>query len=396
VPQRALPAVLMRGGTSKGLFVQERDLPVGGSERDALFLELLGSPDPMQIDGLGGTFSSTSKVMVVSPSSEPDCDIDYLFAQVAVERPVVDYRGNCGNLTAAVGPYALDEGLVAPHEPVTIVRLRNRNTGVRVLAHVPVHAGRAAVQGEHRIAGVPRPGARIDTEYLDPAGAVFGRLFPTGEPRDVLHVDGAAVEVSIVDVANPVAFVRAADLGLDGTELPHVVNADAPLLARLERVRAACAVRLGLVERPEDAADVTPLLPFLSLVRPPVAFETTLGAQLAADDMELCARSLSVQKAHHAYQMTALMCTAAAARLPGTLVHEVARDRAAGEVRVGHPKGTAAASVRVEHDGGAPRVAAVAVSRTARRLMAGAVYYRAPVPGSEHAATARAAEEVAP
>ncbi|MPZ88867.1 MAG: hypothetical protein GEU81_12495 [Nitriliruptorales bacterium] len=368
----------MRGGTSKGLFIRESDLPPTGPERDALLLELLGSPDPMQIDGLGGTFSSTSKVMAVSPSDEPDCDVDYLFAQVSIEHPVIDYRANCGNLTAAIGPYAIDEGLVnAAEGPVRTLRLFNKNTGVRVLAHVPVRDGHAAVQGDHHIAGVPRPGAKIVTEYLDPAGAVCGALFPTGQPRDEVALDGDPVEVSIVDVTNPVVFVRAADLGLDGTELPAAINGNSGLLARLERLRAACAVRLGFAERPEDSVSVTPMLPFLSLVRPPAPYRTTFGTDLSADAMDLCARSLSVQKAHHAYQMTALMCTAAAARLPGTVVHEVADPSHEHEVRIGHPKGAASAIARVGPRGGEPRVQSVGVTRTARRLMAGDVYYRA-------------------
>lgn len=386
MPQRALPAVFMRGGTSKGVFLRESDLPAAGPERDALILELLGSPDPMQIDGLGGTFSSTSKVMAVSRSTRPGCDVDYLFAQGAVTRPVVDYRGNCGNLTSAVGVYAIDEGLVEElSEPVTTVVLYNKNTGVRVRAHIPVRRGRAAVQGDHRIAGVPRPGAKIINEYLDPAGSVLGALYPTGQPKESVETPEGAVDVSIVDVANPVAFVRAGDVGLLGDEVPAEVNAQPALLERLESIRAACAVRLGLAEHAGEAADVSPSLPMLALVSSPRAYRTSLGEDVDAHEMDVRARAMSMQQMHHAYPMTVLMCTAAAARLPGTVVSELATCHGE-EVRIGHAKGVAAAAARLDPSSGAqPRIESVSVTRTARRLMAGEVYVRADASGAHDA-----------
>jgi 2-methylaconitate cis-trans-isomerase PrpF len=302
-----LAVVLMRGGTSKGVFVRERDLPPPGAVRDRLLLALMGSPDPMQLDGLGGSHSSTSKVIVVAPSDRDDCDIEYLFAQVGIERALVDYAGNCGNLTTAVGPYAIDEGLVPPREPVTVVRLYNRNTNVRVLAHVPVVDGRASTQGDCVVAGVPGAGAPVVTEYLDPAGAVLGALLPTGHPCDVVYPVGSSpISVSLVDVAGPVAFVRAEDLGLDPAIEPAAANADAALLERLEAIRGACAVLAGLAGDPATARTSSPALPRLALVA-------------NSEEADLSLRVTSMQRVHHACPMTVLLCTAAATTVPGTI-----------------------------------------------------------------------------
>ncbi|HYY99917.1 MAG TPA: PrpF domain-containing protein [Candidatus Binatia bacterium] len=363
---RALRVTLMRGGTSKGVFLRSGDLPEAGPERDALLLELMGTPDPMQIDGLGGTHSSTSKVMAVGPASEPDVDVDYLFAQVGIDTAVVDYAGNCGNLTAAVGHYAVDEGLVDVCEPVTAVRLRNLNTGVRVLAHVPVAEGRALSAGSQWIAGVPTPGAPIWNEYLDPAGSVFGTLFPTGVPRESLVVGSGRVDVSIVDVTHPVAFVWAAEAGLAGDERPAELNGRPELLARLEALRGACAVRLGRVGRAEDAAGASATVPRLVLV----------GRDGGDDDSDLRVLGLSVGRVHHALPITSTLCTAAAAGLPGTLPHEAARlDGSCERIRIGHPRGVVEGSVSLE-PGVPPWVRSVGIVRTARRLLDGTAYLR--------------------
>lgn len=361
----ALHVTLMRGGTSKGVFVRATDLPEAGPGRDALLLDLMGTPDPMQIDGLGGTHSSTSKVMAVGPASDPDVDVDYLFAQVGIDTAVVDYAGNCGNLTAAVGHYAVDEGFVDAVEPVTPVRLRNLNTGVRVLAHVPVAEGRALSAGSQWIAGVPTPGAPIWNEYLDPAGSVFGALFPTGVPRESLPVGSGRVDVSIVDVTHPVAFAWAADVGLVGDERPAELNARPELLARLEALRAACAVRLGRVGRAEDAATESATVPRLVLV-----------ARDHGDGADLRVLGLSVGRVHHALPITSTLCTAAAAGLPGTLPHEAAGLEGACErIRIGHPRGVVEGSVSLA-PGVPPSVRSVGLVRTARRLLDGTAYLR--------------------
>jgi hypothetical protein len=357
----------MRGGTSKGVFVREGDLPAAGPGRDGLLLRLMGSPDPMQLDGLGGSHSSTSKVMAVSPSDRPDTDVEYLFAQVGIDQAQVDYRGNCGNLTTAVGPYAIDEGLIRATGPVTPVRLLNRNTGTRIIAHVPVVDGRAATSGDCVVAGVPGTGAPVITEYVDPAGAVLGTLLPTGSARDTVTVPRfGPVEVSLVDVAGPVAFARAADLGLDPLLDPVTANADAGLLRQLEELRAACAVLAGLAASRDTARTASPALPRLALVGD--------GRQDRPGDFSL--RVLSMQRVHHACPMTVLLCAAAAALLPGTVPRAAAPPRAGlsecgGSVLVAHPKGIAGATVRL---GGGTAVRSVSITRTARRLLAGEAF----------------------
>ena len=361
-----LRVVLMRGGTSKGVFVREGDLPAAGPDRDGLLLRLMGSPDPMQLDGLGGSHSSTSKVMAVSPSDRPCTDVEYLFAQVGIDQAHVDYRGNCGNLTTAVGAYAIDEGLVRASGPVTPVRMLNRNTGSRIIAHVPVVDGRAATSGDCVVAGVPGTGAPVITEYLDPAGAVLGALLPTGSPRDVvLAPRSGPVEVSLVDVAGPVVFARATDLGLDPLLAPVAANADADLLGRLEELRGAGAVLAGLAADRDAARSASPALPRLALVGD--------GHPDRPGDFSL--RVLSMQRVHHACPMTVLLCAAAASLLPGTVPHAAARERGTASVTratvlVAHPKGAAAATVRIDGE----TVHSVSITRTARRLLAGESY----------------------
>jgi 2-methylaconitate cis-trans-isomerase PrpF len=345
-----LPVVVMRGGTSKGVFCRLSALPPPGSPRDRFLLALLGSPDPMQLDGLGGTHSSTSKVVAVGAGREPGVDVEYLFAQVGVDRPVVDYAGNCGNLTAAVGPYAIDEGLVDRLDgPERVLVLANLNTGVRIRARVPLDGGRAAWVGDCAIDGVPGTGAPIVTDYLDPAGSVTGKLFPTGSRVD--RIDG--LDVSIVDVATPYTFVRSSDLGLAGDEVPAELNADAELLARLERLRAASGEAIGVA----SAA-----VPRLVLVSSP-----TIPEGAGAADVRV--QVTSMQRVHHATPVTGALCTAAAANLAGTVAAAVAA-RSGSHVRIEHPKGLVEATVDIDGD----QVRATGIVRTARRLLAGTAY----------------------
>ncbi|WP_157892191.1 MULTISPECIES: PrpF domain-containing protein [Frankia] len=430
----AIPLVLMRGGTSKGVFVTDDALPGAGPERDRAILALLGSPDPMQLDGLGGTHSSTSKVVLVRPSEHPGCDIDYLFVQVGIDRPIVDYAGNCGNLTAAAAVYALEEGLLAGDARPGLVRMFNRNLGQRIDALVPAPPTRGvgpdavgpegdrpdAVgpegdgpegdgpdrdgregdwREEARLAGMPTTGLAVLTEYLDPAGPVTGALLPTGRPRDVLTPSvGGPIEVSLVDLAAPIVFVRAADLGLRGDEAPAALNARPGLLARLESIRAAGAARMGLASDEAAAAVDSPVLPRLTIVSPP------------PPSADLVVRATSLGRAHHACPITTALCAAAAARTAGTLPFAYARvatdthttdtdthttdtdtdaadtdagttapgttasDAAGPEtVRIAHPRGTLTVTVRTSDRAGR-EIVAVGVLRTARRLLAGTAY----------------------
>jgi 2-methylaconitate isomerase len=351
MPVTQLSVAIVRGGTSKGVFLRLGDLPADPADRDRMLLRLMGSPDPMQLDGLGGTHSSTSKVMAVGPATDPGADVDYLFAQVAVEHAVVDLTGNCGNLTAAVGHYAIDEGLVPAIEPVTMVRLRNLNTGVIIQATVPVAGGRAAWEGDTAIDGVPGTGARIVTDYLSPAGSVTGALFPTGSPVDEL----CGHRVSIVDVSSPYVFASAVSFGLTGTEQPAELNSRAELLAEIEAVRREAGRRIGV-----DSLAI----PRTVLVAP-------------GHDLRVLATSMG--RFHHAVPMTGALCIGAAARLPRTVVNELAQPgqaEASGpeghhhRVSIEHPKGMVETTVCLDGD----RVVAAGVVRTARRLLTGTAH----------------------
>jgi len=361
--QRRIRAVFVRGGTSRALLFHRADLPSDPVAWDPIFLAALGSPDPAgrQLDGLGGGISSLSKVGVVGPPSRPDADVDYTFGQVEVTRPVVDYTGNCGNISSAIGPFAIDEGLVAAIEPETVVRIHNTNTRKLIHAHVPVVGGAAAVTGDFVLAGVPGAGARLALDFLDPGGAVTGRLLPTGSPRDVVK----DVPASLVDATNPVVFVRAKDLGLIGTESPRELDADRELPARLEAIRLAAAERMRIAG---SAA-----IPKIALVAPPAGFTALDGTSHDAAHVDVVARVISMGNCHRAFALTAAMCLAVAARIDGTVVRECAAAAHGPDLRLGHPSGVLAIAAAVSTANGEPRAERVTVYRTARRLMEGSV-----------------------
>ena len=368
--QIALPAVFMRGGTSKGLYFHRRDLPADRAEWDALFLAALGSPDPhgRQLDGMGGGISSLSKVVVVSPSARPGVDIDYLFGQVAVEHAKVDYRSNCGNLTAAVGPFAVDEGLVQAEDGAAALTLHNCNLDQRIEARFVVQGGRAVVEGETVLDGVAGTGAPIGLSFLEPGGAVTGRLLPTGHPQDVLDVPGTGpIEATLIDASTALVVVRAEAMGLTGVELPGVTEADGALMAKLEAIRRAAAAAMGL--DPQTAS-----VPKVAFVAPPADAATFSGAGLKADSVDLTARAISMGRSHRALPLTAAMALAAAARIPGTLAAEAAGPASSDDapVRLGHPSGVAAVVADLA-TADPPHLARLTVTRTARRLMDGRV-----------------------
>ncbi len=372
--QQRIRAVYMRGGTSRALFFHQTDLPKESAARDRILLAALGSPDPYgrQLDGLGGGISSLSKAVIVGPSTTPEADVEYTFAQVAVSESLVDYTGNCGNCTAAVGPFAVDERLVPAAEPETTVRLYNTNTRKRVLARVPVVDGEAAVTGSFELQGVPGKGARIALDFLDPGGAVTGALLPSGSPRDILEVRSVgAVEASLVDSTNPMVFVRAKDLGLLGTEPPEVVDSDRTLLERLEAIRVTGAKRMGL--------GPTPALPKVAVVAPPAPFRALDGRLVEASAADLSARVISMGKCHRAFALTGAMCLAVAARIEGTVVAEcLPLSPVSSDLRLAHPSGILPISAAVERKDGQWWVSQVTAYRTARRLMEG--YVRIPSP----------------
>ena len=360
--QRRVPAVYMRGGTSRCLVFHDKDLPRAGAERDRILLAALGSPDPYgrQLNGLGGGISSLSKACIIGPPSHPDADVDYTFAQVEVSRPVVDYTGNCGNCSSSVGPFAIDEGLIsAGTDGVAVVRIHNTNTKKIIVAHVPVAGGEAAVTGDFELPGVAGRGARIALDFVDPGGARTGKLLPTGRPIDT--VDG--LSASLVDATNPMVFVRAKDIGLTGTESPQAMDGDRALVERLERIRVAAAQMMGI---PGSAAT-----PKVAVVAPPTSFTGLDGNAYTGDQMDLVARVISMGNCHRAFALTAAMCLAVAARLEGTVVRECSTAADDADVRLAHPSGVLPLDARVVSEGGRPHADRVTVYRTARRLMEG-------------------------
>ncbi|SMB93409.1 methylitaconate delta2-delta3-isomerase [Thermanaeromonas toyohensis ToBE] len=372
---KRLRCAIIRGGTSKGVFFHENELPQDPVLRDKTILAVFGSPDVRQIDGLGGADPLTSKVAIIGPSSRPDADVDYTFGQVSIKEAFIDYSGNCGNISAGVGPFAIDEGLVKAVEPVTIVRIHNTNTGKLIIAEVPVRNGKAAVTGDYQIDGVPGTGAKIMLDFSDTAGAVTGKILPTGNPTDVLDIPGVGkITVSMVDVANPMVFVRAADLGLMGTETPEEVNNNPQLLRTLESIRAYAACVMGLAKEPEEATLRSPAFPMLAFVASPASYRKfTTGEEVRAEEIDFLSRLMFMQVMHKTYAGTGTTCTGVAAAIPGTVVYEVAA-RHSGNIRIGHPAGIIDIEVGVELKNGEIKVTRAAVGRTARRIMDGYVY----------------------
>jgi len=382
--QQRIRAIYMRGGTSRCLVFHEGDLPGPGPERDRILSAALGSPDPYgrQLDGLGGGISSLSKACIIGASTRPDADVDYTFAQVDVKTPIVDYQGNCGNCSSAVGPFAIDERLVPLPRPdftgEATVRVHNTNTRKLITAHVPVEGGEAAVEGDFELGGVPGRGARIALDFLDPGGAGTGRLLPTGTACETI----ASIEASLVDATNPMVFIRARDLGLAGTETPEAIDADRALAARLETIRVKAGKRMGVVG---SAA-----VPKIALVAAPAAFTTLGGARYGAEQVDLVARVISMGNCHRAFALTSAMCLAVAAQIPGSIVAGAARQAVTvtgaarpdqsvgglgetrpGFVRLGHPSGVLPIAASVSDKNGEVWAERVTVYRTARRLMEG-------------------------
>jgi probable AcnD-accessory protein PrpF len=369
----------MRGGTSKGVFFVDTDLPAVPGERDRSLLRVIGSPDPYgkQIDGMGGGTSSTSKVVIVGRSTRPDADVDFLFGAVSIDRAVIDWSGNCGNLSAAVGPFAIHRGLVrAPDSGPAVVRIWQANIGKHIVATVPIEEGVVQEEGDFVLDGVAFPSAEVRLEFLDP-GAEDGPggrsgLFPTGRVLDRLDVPGSGpVEATLIDSGIPMIFVDASALGFKGTELQVDVNGNMDLLARAEALRACGALAMGLVERAEDATSRRPHSPKIAFVAPPSAYAASDGRRIDPGEIDLLARAFSMGPLHHAMPGTAAVALATAAAIPGTIVHRVARPGVDGKIRVGHPSGTLAIGARVHREGERWVVGRVIVSRSARRLMEG-------------------------
>jgi 2-methylaconitate isomerase len=380
MPLLALPAVFMRGGTSRAVMFHQRDLPQR-SDWDPIFLAAMGSPDPngRQLNGMGGGISSLSKICILAPSERPDADIDYTFAQVQIKEAAVGYRGNCGNMSSAVGPFAVDEGIVRPNGDTAVVRIFNTNTSKIIRSTFPLMDGRAAVDGELAIPGVAGTGAPVRLDFLSPGGAVTGKLLPTGNPVDRLDVPGVGpIDVSMVDAANPCVFVRAQDIGLTGNELPDALDANASVRDRLQRIRRAAAVAMGIAR--DDAEAAASLgIPAIGFVAPPMDAPTLSGETITAGQIDLTARFISNGQPHRALPLTASLCTAVAARIEDTLPFQALTRQPRGAVRLGMPSGILTVDANVSRTGNGTWTAhSGALYRTTRRLFDGRIYVPQP------------------
>ncbi|MSP00641.1 MAG: PrpF family protein [Acetobacteraceae bacterium] len=376
MPLLSFPAVFMRGGTSRAIMFHAKDLPPR-EEWDPIFLAAMGSPDPngRQLNGMGGGISSLSKVCVLAPSAREDADIDFTFAQVQIREAAVDYRSNCGNMSSAVGPFSVDEGLLRPNGDRAVVRIFNTNTKKIIRSTFPLVEGRAATDGTMAIPGVAGVGAPVRLDFLSPGGATTGLLLPTGNVVDELTVpEIGTIPVSMIDAANACVFVRASDLGLTGRELPEALDQDTALLAKLQRIRRAASVAMGIA-RDEDEARTVAGAPIIGFVAPPMDAPTLSGEPISADQVDLTARFLSNGQPHRALPLTASLCTGVAARIAGTLVNQMLGPDARASVRIGMPSGILTVDADVGRDASGAWVAhSGAFYRTARRLFDGRVY----------------------
>ncbi len=374
--QLGVPAVFIRGGTSKGVFFHRRDLPDDLDRRNAIFLAAIGSPDPYgrQLDGLGGGISSLSKVVVIEPSDRPGIDVDYTFGQVVIDAPAVDYGATCGNLSSAVGPFAVDEGLISVPDGEAIVRVHNTNTDKVFESRFLVQGGIAQSQGDFVIPGVAGSAARIRLDFLDPGGAGTGSLLPSGAINEMVELaDGGQVEICCIDATTPCVFVAAADLGLTATELPVDLEAKADVLARLEEIRALAGVRMGLGGSAADISNNSRSSPKIAIVGPPADAPLLDSSTMTADQVDLSVRMISMGQPHRAVPLTGGMCLAVAANLSGSLVHRLARPGIDGDVRLGTASGPIPIGAKVNSAGLNSTAEYITTYRTARRLMQGQV-----------------------
>jgi 2-methylaconitate isomerase len=374
--QRKFPAVFMRGGTSKAIMFHARDLPEARADWDAIFLSAMGSPDPhgRQLDGMGGGISSLSKVCVIAPSSREDADVDYTFAQVQVREARVDYGANCGNMSSAVGPFALEEGLVSAADGEVTVRIHNTNTRKIIRSTFAVRAGRATVEGALTIPGIVGTGAPIRLDFLDPGGATTGKLLPSGNVSDVLDIPGLGrIEVSMVDAANACAFVSAAALGLKGTEMPDELERDAAALEKLATIRLHASVAMG-VAGTLDEARARSAVPFIGFVSPPQDAPTLSGERLPAADSDLTLRVISNGQPHRALPLSVSLCAAVTARIEHSIIWNAARRDAGDTLRLAMPSGVLTVGAQVRHDSAGWQATHGSFYRTARRLFEGWVY----------------------
>lgn len=374
----AYKCAIVRGGSSKGIFLMKNDLPKDPKQRDNLILSIFGSPDLRQIDGLGGSDTLTSKLAIIGPSTRKDADVDYTFGQVSTVTPMVDYGGNCGNISSAVGPFAIDHGLVEAVEPVTTVRIHLTNTDRIIIAEVPVKDGKACVEGDYHIDGVPGTGAKITLDWSDVVGGSTGKLLPTGNVKDSLTIDGKQYTISVVDAGNIVVFVSAADMGITGTETPDEIDNNGPLMELIEHIRGEVCVKLGLVKTWQDAAKITPYQPFFAMVSPATDYACFNSASVNKEQIDVTSRLLFMLKMHKTYAITGTVATGAAARVEGSVVWDMLSPAARKEsmLRIGHPAGVLEMEAQSKKENGIDVITRLCAYRTARTIMEGLVYVK--------------------
>jgi len=381
--QYKIPAVYMRGGTSKGVFFRSEHMPEDKALRDKILLRVIGSPDPYekQTDGMGAATSSTSKLVIIGPSSRLDCDVDYLFGAAAIDKPVMDWSGNCGNLTSAVGPFAIAQGYVkAPADGIAVVRIWQANINARIISHVPMKNGQVQEEGDFELDGVTFPAAEIRIEFLDPGGSedgesAAGGMFPTGNPVDALEVPGfGSFQVTMINAGNPAIFIHAEDLGLRGNEMQSEVNDNKALLDKCEAIRAYAAVRMGLAATAEEVTALRPHTPKLAFVSLPSRYVASSGKIIEPETVDINARILSMGKLHHAMTGTGAVAIAVASAIPGTVVNRLVSEKTSDQLRFGHPSGSMAVGAEAVLRDSEWVVTKAIMSRSARRLMEGHVF----------------------
>lgn len=377
---RKFNVVYMRGGTSKGCIFHKEDLPENRAEWDDIFVQVMGSPDPKQIDGMGGTVSSNNKIVIVWKSDEPNVDIEYLVGQSIVGKSQIDYKSNCGNMTAAVPAYAVEEGMVDITEPITVVRMLNKNTDKYINVSVPIdpETHTFAQDGDCHIAGIDGTAAELKVNFLNPAGAKTGKLLPTGYVTDTFEIGGKQIVYSLVDVSNPLILVAAEDIGLTGTEMPTELDENKKASELLEQIRGKAAVLMGFAKNLEDAKVNSPAVPKVGVFTSPKDYQGISGNIVSAEDMDVCVRILSVFKCHKACPLTAANSVAVLAKLKDSVIDQKLHTASHGDssVRIGHPSGIMKQYVDMTVSANHVEVKGVAGQRTARRIMDGCVYIR--------------------
>lgn len=373
-----IPCVYMRGGTSKGVMFLKKDLPEDKRLWDDLFLKVMGGPDPKQIDGLGGTVSSNNKIVIVSPGQQDGIDVEYLVAQVVVGKPVVDYSANCGNMTSAVGPFAISQGLVQATDPVTKVRMLNLNTNKVIEEYVPTKGGIVEENGDCTIAGIDGTGAELKVNFLNPAGAKTGKLFPTGKATDEIYVEGlGSISVSVIDISNIFVFVDSSDVKIKGDELPAKLNSDNNFLNMIEYIRGTVAQKIGMVDKWQDAATKTAGSPKVVIIAPPMDYTDIAGRDVKKEDMDICVRVVSVGAIHKACPLTGAIAIGGAAFIKDCIIQKYLKNKdLVDTVRIGHPSGVMKVYVDYSMSEGKIHFNGIACQRTARKIMEGYVYVR--------------------